>query len=297
MTSSFNRWKSTQSYSWPFRVFKKYYEELNLMYWSSIGAHNYIYPSMHDDNLTWETDPTDILSIPKEKYNFNTLRKWSDGYNLTQVWGRLNLIVSLNAIFETYLSTITALSIESDPGVLIHARNSIDGIKFLKSKGFPRDLYDSYIRAITNGPWSARLAALSNLFNYDFPILSTHLKTLEELRKKRNSVGHAYGRDISKSRQFLVLEKQSIDGVSDKTLLRFFDAVFRVAKEIDNYLLQNHIGEYQIILAYHEYLKTNNPKGGIKERAYTFRTFYGKKYSNKITRAFCIDLISLYDLQ
>ena len=295
MAVTFNRWSSTQAYSWPFRVFKQYYEEQNLMYWSSIGTCNYIYHAMKADGLTWETDPTDILSISKNKYNFKTLREWSNGNNLSQVWSRLNFTMSLSAIFETYLSTIIALAIESDPGVLIHAPNSVDGTKFLKEQGFPRRLYDSSITGITTGIWSKRLSALSTLFNFDFPVLSNHLDILEKLRRKRNSVGHAYGRDISKSRQFLIHEKQPVEGVSNKNLLLFYGAVFKVAKEIDRYLLKNHIGEYQMILAYHNFLKANKPAGFTNDKAYAFSKHLGKLSPRAVTRKYCVELANHYE--
>lgn len=296
MPQQFNRWNHTQSYSWPFRVFKQYYEELNLLYWSIIGTKNYVYPTMKGNGLTWDIDPSAVLRIPSTKYNFESLRGWAKGYDTSLVWTRLNFAMSLNAILETYLSTIVSLSIESDPGLLINAPHSVDGTLFLRRHGgFSREKYDDFVLDITKGTWASRLSAFQRLFGVTLDSWRNNISILEHLRNKRNSIGHAYGRDISKSRQFMITEKMPIEGVSDKVLMDFFDAVFKVAKGTDNYLLEKHIGEYQFVLAYHSFLQTQHPQGGLSEKAYAFRKFFGHNYKERITRQFCIDLATLYD--
>lgn len=296
MPQQFNRWNHTQSYSWPFRVFKQYYEELNLLYWSIQGTKNYIFPSMKDKGLTWDLEPSAELRIPSTKHNFESLRGWAKGYDTSLVWTRLNFSMSLNAILETYLSTIISLSIESDPGLLIYAPHSVDGTLFLRRQGgFPRDKYDKFVIGITKGTWSSRLSAFQDLFGVALESWRNSVSILEQLRNKRNSIGHAYGRDISKSRQFMITEKMPIEGISDKSLMAFFDAVYKVAKNTDNYLLETHIGEYQFILAYHSFFQTHHPQGSLTEKAYAFRKFFGNNYKERITRQFCTDLATLYE--
>ena len=295
MPQQFNRWNHTQSYSWPFRVFKQYYEELNLLYWSILGTKNFVYPSMKEKGLTWDLDPSAELHIPSTKYNFESLRGWAKGYDTSFVWTRLNFAMSLSAIFETYLATIVSLSIESDPGLLINAPHSVDGTLFLRQGGFSRDKYDEFVVGVTKGTWTSRISAFQKLFGVTLNCWQNNISILEQLRTKRNSIGHAYGRDISKSRQFMITEKLPIEGISDKSLMAFFDAVYKVAKNTDNYLLKTHIGEYQFILAYHSFLQTKHPQGSLAEKAYAFRKFFGHNYTERITRQFCIDLATLYD--
>lgn len=295
MSSFFYRWKHTQTYSWPFRVFKQYYQELNLQYWSILGASNYIYPSMNASGFTWDMNPAEALKISKTKYNFGTLRVWANGYNTSIVWSRLNLIMSLNAILEVYLSTIIALSIESDPGLLINCPHSVDGTYYLHHGGLNRNKYLNFVNAITKGEWSKRIASFNDLFAVTLDEWSSNIATLELLRKKRNSIGHAYGRDMTMARQFTVNEMIPVEGISDKKLIEIFDVVFKLAQSTDKYLLENHIGEFQIILAYHKFLKSNHVHGTVTDKAYAFRKFFGQKYKEPINRQFCMGLADLYE--
>lgn len=294
MALQFNRWKHIQAYSWPFRVFKQYYEELNGLYWASFAARKYIYPTLNAQGCTWQSNPNDVLGLPIETYNFENLRNWANLYNTSFVWQRLNLIMSLNSILETYLVAICSLAIESNPGILINSSQSVDGVKFLKNKKSVRPLGDSHIESITKGDWIKRVLSFEKLFG-DLPkSAKDSISTLEALRKVRNRIGHSYGRDISKSRSFEIKEMLPLEGVSDENLLKYFSVVFTFAKNVDKILMDNHIGEYQTILLYHNFYTNSHPVGVPSERANAFRKFHGKNYYPYVTKKFCLDLVNYY---
>lgn len=290
----FNRWKHIQAYSWPFRVFKQYYEELNGMYWANYASGKYIYKSMASNGYTWDSKPNEVLDLPEDKYNFSTLRNWSNLYNSSFVWQRLNLLMSLSSILETYMSAICSLAIESNPGVLINSSKSVDGVRYLKQKKTVRPLGDDHIVAITKGEWNKRIAVFQKLFG-NLPDASIKdLPVLESLRKVRNQIGHSYGRDISKSRSFEIKDKLPLNGVSDENLLKYFSVVYKFAVCVDKLLMDNHIGEYQTILLYHNFYFQMHPVGVPSERANSFRKYHGKNYYPYVTKSFCLDLVNYY---
>ena len=67
-----------------------------------------------------------------------------------------------------------------------------------------------------------------------------------------------------------------------------------VVKNIDDYLLNNHIGEYQSILAYHKCYPNMNKDIHINLRADLFKKEYGKN-DVAIGKTFCRGLAKYYE--
>ena len=128
------------------------------------------------------------------------------------------------------------LAIESNPGVLINASKSLDGVSLLKTKRLEREVIENAIEDIAKGTWPQRRSAFDVLFGGHPVELDTYEADLEELRKKRNSVGHAFGRDIDKARRFEEIKPLPLDGIRQEKLIHFFDITLRVASAIDQYL-------------------------------------------------------------
>lgn len=74
---------------------------------------------------------------------------------------------------------------------------------------------------------------------------------LEAIRVLRNRVGHAFGRDIKKSREIDNAVKPSIERLSRKRFEKWQKSITTIVSDIDTFLLKNHIGSFQQLLVYH----------------------------------------------
>lgn len=294
--AKFERWKHAWAHTGPFRVYKQYYLELNQYYWAAYSGHKITYTEMAKKGYTWESSPDEILGLPQYNHTFPTLRDWATAYDQLQVWIRLNAVISLTSIFETYLDSVCGLAIESNPGILINASKSLDGVSLLKTKRLDRELINKAIEEISKGTWPQRRSAFDSLFGGHPVEWDTYEADLEELRQKRNSVGHAFGRDINKARQFEEITPLPLEGIRQEKLIHYFDITLKVASAIDQYLLDNHIGEYQALFSFHVfYTHHQDEDWDDEEMSKSFRKFllmdkrrYGKQ--------FFIDLVKYYKI-
>ena len=129
----FQRWKHVQSHSWPFQVYKLYNEELSGFIWSIEATSKYTYQMLEKNGAKWEDLPTKHFAIPNHRiWAMKDMKGWSDKFNESKNWIRLNAVMAISSNLETYLSSITALAIESNPGVLLGAPpRLIDGAKLV----------------------------------------------------------------------------------------------------------------------------------------------------------------------
>lgn len=294
MMAVFDRWKHALPHSGPYLVYKQYYEELNRYYWASFAAHPITYKGMCKLGFTWKSVPEVTLGLPKYNHSFKTLRDWAKAYDALQIWTRLNVVISLASILETYIDSVCGLAIESNPGILIHASRSLDGVSLLKTKRIDHELIDNARKTITKGTWEKRIAGFDVLFGGHPAELDIYLLDLEELRQKRNSVGHAFGRDINKARRFEEIKPLPLDGIKQEKLIHFFDVTLKVSSAIDKYLLDNHIGEYQALFSFHVFYTHNQgKKWDDKSMAKAFRKHFSKS-SLPIGKQFFVELVEFY---
>ena len=112
------------------------------------------------------------------------------------------------------------------------------------------------------------------------------------MRKLRNNLGHAFGRDIDASRDFSFNKKQPADRITLATLVKYLEKAYNIVQDVDIFLLDNHIGEFQAIYAYHQHC--NEFAGGEIDRALELKKFYGKQ-DQTVGKVFCKGLVSYYE--
>ncbi len=101
---------------------------------------------------------------------------------------------------ETYMAAVIAVALESDPGLLLGASRSVDGISLLKHGAPPLKLAER-IEGCTRGDWSSRVSHYRRLFSKVPAIMTDKLSDLETIRRLRNRLSHAFGRDIAQARR------------------------------------------------------------------------------------------------
>ena len=289
----FHRWKHVQNHTWPFQVYKLYNEELSQFLWSNEAASKYTYNKLGKDGAVDNDPPTKHFSLPAHRIStMKTLKGWAAIYDESHNWMRLNCVMAISSNLETYLASVVALAIESNPGVLVGASKYIDGAKLLKNGGLDDSVYEKNIVACTKGDWSARLDAFEKLFGPAPASYHNGLSTLERMRRLRNNLGHAFGRDIDASRDFSFNKKQPADRITLATLVKYLEKAYNIIQDVDTFLLDNHIGEFQAIYAYHQH--RNEFAGGEIDRALELKKFYGKQ-DQTVGKVFCKGLVRYYE--
>lgn len=290
-TVSFNRWGHVQWQTRPFQVFKQYNKELSEFIWAEYAAHEYVKTNLIN-TVSPSDDCSSHLTFAAKVWNFNKMSEWTSAYNAGQNYHYLNCVVALSSNLEVFLKSIISLAIESNPGVLIKAPKSVDGVLYLK-KGMPMPKYDYYVEKCVDGTWKKRKEAIERLFD-SYPVeIDTYYTELEKIRKMRNKAGHAFGRDIKNACEFYSTEKKPSEVVSLANLRTWLKVAYDVATAMDKFLLGNFIGEYQAILEYHKH-KDEWKYKFANEKARELKTLYGAK-DQQIGLEFCEELVEYYE--
>ncbi|HHY0447968.1 TPA: hypothetical protein ACVU4T_004977 [Vibrio parahaemolyticus] len=297
----FNRWKGREDNSWPYRVFKQHNQQLSRIYLSQISANKFTYSKLKESGAVWESSPEDFFTYddPTHKHTFKDISGWSDAYNEFDNWVNLNSIMAMSSNLETYMATIIKLAIESDIGVIYGASKKIDGIKILKHNNAKKIDLKQHVMSCTKGDWTSRANGYEKIFGSVPDTITDYISDLEKIRKLRNNVGHAFGRDIDVSREHDVLEIRPMDKLSRSKTLYYQSLLFGVAKAIDKHLYFEHIGEFQTLYYYHQFLKTlpdTSHNAMHSNRVTFFRKALGKYGSPKnLNKKTCSDIIRYYD--
>jgi hypothetical protein len=127
-----------------------------------------------------------------------------------------------------------------------------------------------------------------------------NISALEKMRRLRNNIGHAFGREIEAARRHDVLSSTEISKLSRDTTIYYMKLIYSISKEIDRQLLINHIGEYQIANFYHS-LKDDLSIGDplpARERGNhiaILKKQIGRFGNNPVSKNFCRELIEYYE--
>ena len=292
----FNRWKTEMKSTWAFQVFNKYNNELNNMIWADKSARILLYETLGKNKANW-TDKASIhlkFDVPVGEEVFVNLEEWSNAYKQFHKWNNLNSLMAISANFETYISTVITLALESDPGVLFQSSKSIDGIEILKNGGRKNIFIGDLITSITKGDWNARISAFKKIFGNIPPVLDVKRGELEKVRVLRNNIGHAFGRDINESRNHEVKKILKMENLSDTVLKKYQQIIWDTAKDIDKYLLKNHIGEFQAIAFYHRIFNEMDKQAHSSIRAVALKKKLGK-FGDVSGKEFCKGLVTYYE--
>ena len=280
----FERWGHVQNHTWPFQVYKLYNEELSQFLWAEEAATKYTHNRLGKDGADENDPPTKHFSLPAHRIaNMKTIKGWAKVFDEAHNWMRLNCLMAISSNMETYLGSVISLAIESNPGVLLGSSVRIDGAKLLKEGPLDSAVYAKHLEACTKGEWNARLSAFEKLFGPAPASYHDGLPTLERMRKMRNNIGHAFGRDIDTSKDFSLNKKRPVDRIQLLTLVKYLD---------HDFLLQKHIGEFQAIYAYHQH-HAEFAGAGI-DKALELKKFYGE-HDQSVGKIFCKGLVRYYE--
>ena len=295
------RWKSTFPYTLAFNLFKKHITELNKAYWSFVPAANTII-SLSKKETKFKDDPKSFFLIHDEDEHriASNLDEWKDDFGIFSQYTRLNMVMLISSCFETYLRTVVANAFESNPGVIIMAPGSVDGADLLKQKpSYANSNSEDYqftdqVNEICKGEWSKRFRVFEKYFGKLSESIITQTDNLDELRQTRNNIGHYFGRTKKDYSAPIVFSPIAAQSVSEKRVKRYLGLVYEVARDLDSFMKDRHIGSYDIIKAYISlgYDKAASPN----ERAKKFRKYMGDEGFPPAGKYYYRNLISYIDL-
>lgn len=251
----FERWKSQDDYTHAFRLFNKHHTLMNSIYWAYVptfnfATYNYKNKVKHKCDIT--THEAFELKGGNSKRVEPDINKWNKNLKEFDNWTRLNVLVSVNSYFEIYLSSVVSLAIESDPGILYSAPKQINGIQILKYGDENQYSFFDISEKVTKGEWQQRISNYKKIFGFVPQELTKYTSELEKIRKIRNNVAHSFGRDINQSRARKTVTVIDTERISTETLQKYMGIIREVARGVDDHLLNNHIGDYEMIHFYHQ---------------------------------------------
>lgn len=247
---TFDRWSSPYPHSLPYRIFKVSDNEVRSLVISYESSFSFVCSNLSKTGATWNSPAHDFGLTQSNKVL--TVRQWVKNSKEFANWMRLSLLMSMCSNVETYMASIIRESIESDPGIIMGISHLIDGIKLLKSgNNVDENVIADHIKKCTKDSWSSRLCSIEKLFGA-MPVIANNIKHLEDIRKLRNTVGHAFGRNIEKSQQYNRIEIDPIERLSVNRYNKYITLLFDIVQEFDKIVTRNHIGCFEIILQYHK---------------------------------------------
>ena len=248
------RWNSPFPHTIAFVLFKEHFTELNYVYWAHVPAASTIEKKALEALKSEDADPKRYFLIPDkdDRRIPKTYAQWKSFYREFSNYTRLNMLMLLSSCFETYLRTIVSLSLESKPGIIIKAPDAVDGwFLFRKNSNYGNYGSKDYqfleeIGSVCQGDWNSRANAYIKYFG-NMPLSATEISELDDLRQKRNLVGHYFGREKQKYEAPLFFEPSPVQRISHDKLIKYFNVVYEAVEKIDRHLHQNYIGSYDVM--------------------------------------------------
>ncbi len=113
------------------------------------------------------------------------------------------------------------------------------------------------------------------------------------MRILRNNVAHAFGRNIEAARSRGLTILDSAERVQLERLKKWMGLIKNIVREMDTYLLNNHIGEYESIYLYH----VNRDSIIIADRVTKLRKLLNREDICQLrSGVFCKKLIEYYEI-
>jgi hypothetical protein len=293
-TYQFDRWNAQSTKTWAYSVFLKYDLELTRIGAAHYSASKFIFKALGESGAAWHDVPeTQFGFSDDERDRYRDIKEWSDLYNEFDNWTNLSSLLTLASNFETYLAAGTRLALSSNPGVLLGLPKSIDGATLLKNGVKEPATSQDIVEACTRGDWGSRLSAFSQSFGRIPSFESAHAD-LEFIRQVRNEVGHAFGRDIEQAREHGQVTKIRIRKLNHERLRKLQRSVRSVVRDIDAFLLENHVGEFEVIDFYSK-LPREHWQYDIPQRAMLLKKAVGRYGAVPRGKKFCKGLIEYWD--
>lgn len=297
------RWGTPSEKSMAFRLFKQHITQLNNSYWANFPVATTIKKLIKKETeKNKNLNPIDYFIVQDEhdRRLASDFQSWEESYGRFNRDVRMNMVMSISSCFEVYFRSIVALSIESSPGIMFHAKNAIDGASLLKrqsdysnfnAKKYP---FQQAVFSVTKGNWGKRKSCYEKLFEESPDFLIKNSNQLEDLRKSRNRIGHYFGRTEEKYSVPTQFVTEEPNGTSHHQLIKFLELTEKTAEAIDQHLFSEFIGAYELLKFYFISLPQKLKNKELYCRAQWLQEEMAKHLPSKGTQYYK-DLLSYFD--
>lgn len=305
--NTFNRWEPSSSATMAYRLFRRDLVELNTFAWTSQGAVHHAAKLMSK-----ASDKDEVRSVldygPDPGRRGDTLAVHArQHFKDIDNWLRLATLVFAASSLELFVRRVVALSLRSDPGMLIGSSRAVDGITALK-EGRELDIR-SHVKSTTEGVWSSREVGLSKIFGGRVDVVYDNVKDLHAIQTLRNSVAHDFARTGKKGDFWYVDPElalpEAVSRLSASRLQTLLRLISLVAEQIEKWAAP-HIGIFELILFWHSFLEERNKprttvvkryvelykEGGVEK---LLSTYSHAMVGRPIGREYSADLLRHYD--
>lgn len=297
MKHTFERYSPAMERTYALKNFNECETEINEHFWSFKVVSEYAAYLARDEKKNNPESPTAKLfkAIGPDSGRIPpTVAQWLTARSELENWLRLGALASASSYLEIYFGQVIRSALMSAPLCKLGSSSrTLDGITLLK-QGIELP-YEHEIRSVTKGEWSQRSKAFCSIFG-DVPSeLTTHLITLEKIRKIRNSFAHGFGRELDIPSPIDFIGKSS--RLSQPKFIKYMGVISKTAAAIDKYLLHGFIGNFEIIYFYHIWRKntfSDERKKYSDSRA--LQRVLNRDMKFVTNEQFCKKLIAYYDV-
>jgi len=288
---TFERYRPFMLRTLPLKRLNNHQTQLNEMYWAHfpiVSCADFI-ARKHPNKTPIEAFHASGKDVHRLASDMVRYKIHLDDYSN---WTRLNSLMAAVSFFEIYFKSVINTALTSDPGIIKGKTKAIDGIILYKI-GIQED-YQNEIKDCIVGDWPKRNATFKRIFGSSPLVLEDNLSLLETIRELRNGVGHAFGRDPDAYEDQIGIFDPPMSRLPHETMIKYISILDDISKAVDNQLLQNHIGNFELLQLLHTWKQATSFRT-IKELSNGFNDYLKREGICSPTKHFCESLVSYYN--
>lgn len=277
---TFNHWKNIYNHG-----FESWYS-LNRIVALCSNFENYLASIVQ---LSIESDPSLLLGHTK----------LVDGLKIIEHNPSAIIQKELMLRMSNKLSKLGGLTDEQIKEFSFNAKQNLNSIELDNQTELLASHIDKIKMSVTRGTWPERFKNIITLFKIDNSNLILTLKEseadLEKLRELRNNTAHSIGRNIEASQLWFDFDILKIKKVELKDHIVYQHMIKSIVKELDLYIMKNHIGCFQELFFFHCHYSEFNDCVSVKQKANLLREMFSDIVKFSYSSRFCVDLVEYYE--
>jgi hypothetical protein len=293
---TFDRSQQWLGSTWSYQRFRVHQTEINQLYWSFAPAAGFSdYVARHAKPAS-PTATVFHASGPDVHRIRPAIEEWLASFRDFNNWVRMASALSAASYLEVYLRSAITTALLADPLCRFGKPLLMDGIVWLKH-GLHDDI-GTLVRNCLIGEWPRRAAEYKKLFKFVPAEIVDNLGDLEQLRRTRNIVGHAFGRPLKRVDEPLMSDSGSSERLSERRFKRWLGLIEVIAKSVDKHLGKTHIGEFETLWFFHRWRVLPRPAAESKyTQSRALARELNRLFSKSPGQEFCHQLIEYYNSQ